>query len=154
MVAIVESDDEPFLWPYNYRQFFLDTHKILSKSWRFLVPGAIFIAGQFLRAYPLTFFAFLKRNMVMVVAREQSVRQKEPGFYHCFSRAVRRAFLLGEDPCTKKNYEHRKGWIRDRLIHLARCFAIDGSGCAVMVNHTLCGAPHNTLIRFYGLAPK
>jgi hypothetical protein len=37
----------------------------------------------------------------MGVAREKLVRQGEPGFYHCVSRIVRRAYLLGEDPFSK-----------------------------------------------------
>jgi hypothetical protein len=78
----------------------------------------------------------------MVVAREKLVRQGEPGFYHCVSRVVRRAFLLGEDPFSGKNYDHRKKWVRDRLIHLAQCFGVEVSGFAVMINHCLCGAPH------------
>jgi putative transposase len=40
----------------------------------------------------------------MVVAREQLVRQGEPGVYHCVSRVVRRAYLMGEDPLTQKNF--------------------------------------------------
>ena len=39
----------------------------------------------------------------MTVAREKFVKPGEPGFYHCISRVVRRAFLLGEDPYSGKN---------------------------------------------------
>ena len=50
----------------------------------------------------------------MTVARSKMVKAGEPGFYHCTSRCVRRTFLLGEDPYTGKNYDHRKGRIEDQ----------------------------------------
>jgi REP element-mobilizing transposase RayT len=42
---------------------------------------------------------------------------------------VRRAFLAGD------RYEHRKAWIEERLQFLARCFAAEVAGYAVMSNH-------------------
>jgi REP element-mobilizing transposase RayT len=67
--------------------------------------------------------------------RGQIVIKDEVGVYHCTSRCVRRAFLCGVDPLTKKNHEHRKEWIRDRLERLASVFAIDICGYSVMSNH-------------------
>ncbi len=68
-------------------------------------------------------------------ARKEIVRDDEVGVYHCVSRCVRRAFLCGEDPISGRNFDHRKGWIRDRLEELAGIFGIDVGGYAVMSNH-------------------
>ena len=64
--------------------------------------------------------------------RKEIVDSGEVGFYHCFSRCVRRAFLCGEDPYTGKNYDHRKQWVEDRLAFLAGIMAVDITSHAVM----------------------
>jgi len=43
--------------------------------------------------------------------------------------------LCGEDPSTKKSYQHRRGWIESKLKQLTRCFTIDICSYAVMSNH-------------------
>ncbi len=71
----------------------------------------------------------------MTMPRSKYVREGEEGFYHCFNRCVRRAFLYGFDPVTHRDYSHRKVWIVDRLRFLADIFAIDVCAYAVLANH-------------------
>jgi hypothetical protein len=46
------------------------------------------------------------------------IAEDQVGVYHCVQRAVRWAFLCGQDAVTGKNFEHRKAWIRQRLEYL------------------------------------
>ena len=70
----------------------------------------------------------------MTSPRRQIVDPSVPGFYHCVSRCVRRAFLCGEDSYTGKSFEHRKAWVEERLLELARHFAVGVYTYAVMSN--------------------
>ncbi len=72
----------------------------------------------------------------MTKPRKQQVSLEDTPYYHCISRCVRRAYLCGSDPVTKKSYEHRRGWVEKRLLFLAQVFSIDVCAYAVMHNHT------------------
>ena len=72
----------------------------------------------------------------MGLARKRQISLSDTRYYHCVSRSVRRAFLCGEDKLTGKSYEHRRGWVEERLLFLAQVFCIDICAFAVMSNHT------------------
>ena len=59
----------------------------------------------------------------------------EVAVVHVMNRVVRRCFLLGDDPLTRKSYDHRKTWIEDQLRLLASHFGIDLLGFAIPSNH-------------------
>ena len=65
----------------------------------------------------------------MTTAREILVNPEVTPLYHCISRGVRREFLFGEGNA------HRKQWIEEQLQQLAKIFAIDLAGFALMDNH-------------------
>lgn len=65
----------------------------------------------------------------MTIARKQLVNIAVTRWYHCISRCVRRAFLLGEGDT------HRKQWIENRLHELAQIFAVSVGGFSVLDNH-------------------
>jgi hypothetical protein len=59
----------------------------------------------------------------------------EIGVYHCVNRCVRGAHLCGEDPTRQRNYEHRRDWVRLRLMFLVSIFAIDQLNFSILGNH-------------------
>ena len=58
-------------------------------------------------------------------ARREIVREGEPGIYHCWSRCCRRAYLLGMDPLTGQDHNHRRQWVVERLQLLVANFVVD-----------------------------
>ncbi len=68
-------------------------------------------------------------------ARGEVLDPSEVQVVHCMQRCVRRAFLCGDDPLTGNSYDHRRGWIRDRLKFLASVFVVDCLTFSVMHNH-------------------
>ena len=71
----------------------------------------------------------------MVIPRYQLLPEGQDGQFHCISRCVRRVFICGLDSYSKKNYDHRKIWIKNRLKTLSSVFALDVMGYAIMDNH-------------------
>jgi len=71
----------------------------------------------------------------MTSARRQLIDANATPFYHVINRCVRRAFLCGEDKLTGRSYEHRRGWIVDKIKALSAIFCIDICAYAVMSNH-------------------
>jgi hypothetical protein len=64
----------------------------------------------------------------MTMARAHLVDPAVTRWYHCVTRCVRRAFLLGEGP------NDRKLWIENRLRELAEIFAVSVAGFSVLDN--------------------
>jgi REP element-mobilizing transposase RayT len=71
----------------------------------------------------------------MTSARRVLIDAETTPFYHVINRCVRRAYLCGEDKLTGKSFEHRRGWIVDKIKGLSAIFCIDVCAYAVMNNH-------------------
>ena len=71
----------------------------------------------------------------MTISRSQQIDLSVTPYYHCVNRCVRRAYLCGEDKYTGQSYEHRRGWIVDKMKTLSAVFAIDIAAYAIMSNH-------------------
>jgi REP element-mobilizing transposase RayT len=65
----------------------------------------------------------------MAIARAHLIDPAVTGWYHCITRCVRRAFLLGEGA------DDRKLWIDKRIEELAQIFSIAVAGFSVLDNH-------------------
>lgn len=71
----------------------------------------------------------------MTTARSQLIVPEVTPYYHCVSRCVRRSFLCGDDPLSGRSYEHRRGWVEERILTLGTIYCIDICAYAVMSNH-------------------
>ena len=69
------------------------------------------------------------------MARAEVFSPDEVAIVHVMNRVVRRCFLLGDDPVTGKNFDHRKAWIERYLQQFAARFGIDLLGFAILSNH-------------------
>jgi hypothetical protein len=69
------------------------------------------------------------------LARAEVFDPGEIAIAHVMNRTVRRCFLLGDDPVSGNNYDHRKVWIEQYLRQLAASFGIDLLGFAILSNH-------------------
>ncbi len=71
----------------------------------------------------------------MTKPRSHFIDEDHPRFYHIASRCVRRAYLLGTEPRSGRNHDHRKTVFLDRLKLLARHFTVNVMAYATMSNH-------------------
>ncbi|HEY0983981.1 IS66 family insertion sequence element accessory protein TnpB [Schlesneria sp.] len=69
------------------------------------------------------------------LSRGEVFSPDEVAIVHVMNRVVRRCFLLGDDPLSGKNYNHRKLWVETLLRRFAGCFGIDLLGFAILSNH-------------------
>jgi len=71
----------------------------------------------------------------MAPARSRLIDAESPGFCHCISRCVRRAWQCGVDPYNETSYEHRRDWVEQHLLEVAEIHAVGLHAYAVMSNH-------------------
>jgi hypothetical protein len=70
------------------------------------------------------------------LSRVEVFASNEIAIVHVMNRTVRRCFLMGNDPLTGKNYDHRKQWVEFELKRLAAQFGIDLLCHAILPNHS------------------
>jgi hypothetical protein len=68
-------------------------------------------------------------------ARSEVFDPQEVAIVHVIQHCVRRCFLMGSDPATGRNYDHRKQWLEVRLVHFAKYFGIDLLCFSILSNH-------------------
>lgn len=68
----------------------------------------------------------------MTKPRRQLISYSDTLYYSITSRCIRRSYLCGIDPLTKKNYEHRRQWIEDRIRLLSSLFSLEVLSYAIM----------------------
>ncbi|MBS0265987.1 MAG: hypothetical protein JSS02_28910 [Planctomycetes bacterium] len=66
------------------------------------------------------------------LSRREVYAPHEIAIVHVINRVNQGCFLLGTDPFTGKNLDHRKAWMEDQLRRQAACFAIDLLGFAIL----------------------
>ena len=67
--------------------------------------------------------------------RSDKIDPREVQIVHAVSRTTRACWLLGRDPNSGKNYNHRKGWIEALIKRFAAHFAIDVLAYSVLSSH-------------------
>jgi hypothetical protein len=73
-------------------------------------------------------FDWARRTRLTRLARAEVFAPDEIAIVHVMKRLVRRCFLLGNDPVTGINYDHRKTWVEAQLRRMA---PVLGSICSV-----------------------
>ena len=66
--------------------------------------------------------------------RKNQISLIDTPYYHCVSRCLSFIFMWcasrAEDKFTGQSYEHRRGWVEERLLFLSSVFSI-GSAATV-----------------------
>jgi REP element-mobilizing transposase RayT len=70
----------------------------------------------------------------MPTPRANQINLDSTSYYHCYVRCVRKGYLFGIGE-NNKNYDHRKGWVIERIRYLVKGFAIEVCAFAIMSNH-------------------
>ena len=71
----------------------------------------------------------------MTQPRRQLVDPTQAQFFHLVNRCVRRSWLCGQDSYSRTDFEHRKAWLKKRILELGDIFAAGIYALAVMSNH-------------------
>ncbi|MCP5092686.1 MAG: hypothetical protein GY949_17375 [Gammaproteobacteria bacterium] len=69
------------------------------------------------------------------LCRAEVIDPQQVTIAHVINRTVRRCFLMGDDPISGKNFDHRKEWIESLLQHFAAHFGIDLLCYSILSNH-------------------
>jgi REP element-mobilizing transposase RayT len=75
------------------------------------------------------------QHTAMPTPRSELVDDEIALYYHLVSRCVRRSWLCGNDPYSGQCFDHRKAWIKARLYHPARYFAVEVVAYTIMSDH-------------------
>jgi REP element-mobilizing transposase RayT len=70
----------------------------------------------------------------MPTPRANQINLDATSYYHCYVRCVRKGYLFGIGE-NNKNYDHRRGWVIERINYLLKGFAIEVCAFAIMSNH-------------------
>ncbi|MEM7476759.1 MAG: hypothetical protein AAF483_17385 [Planctomycetota bacterium] len=110
--------------------------KEFSQIWVFHVrsqrKSTSLLCGRYLDSFP---FMDWMAEMAKL-ARAELFSSDEVACVHVMNRAVRRAYLMGDDPVSGKNFDHRRKWMEDRLKHFAANFGMDLLAHAILPNHS------------------
>jgi len=86
----------------------------------------------------LSIFTVTRHAVVLImarIARTEIFDPRDVAVVHVMNRVVRRCFLMGDDPVSGKNFDHRKIWIENELKRLAASMGIDLLCFACLSNH-------------------
>ena len=73
----------------------------------------------------------------MTQKRASLISLSDTCYYHCVSRCVRRSFLCGIDSYSGQSYEHRRGWVEERLLYLSSVFFLTRSLSVILYDNCI-----------------